>query len=233
MKQKTLLAIGAHAGDVEVTCGAVLAKHAAAGDRVVMLHLTLGEGGNPRLSPEVYGDQKRREALAVAEAMQAEVQFGPYRDGELPDNDEARLYVADTIRQIRPTHILTHWWSSIHKDHSVTHRIVHDAVLLASLEGVHTGHERHQGVHRILYSENWEDPEGFTPYHLVDVSGEFDEWRTWIVLYEFIKGGISQFAYLDYYASLARMRGALAGVQYAVAFDIDPFEKRLLAPLLP
>lgn len=233
MNRKTLLAIGAHAGDMEVTCGAVLAKHAAAGDRVVLLHLTLGEGGNPRLSPAVYGAQKKREAEAVATAMKAEVLFGPYRDGELPDSETSRLYVADVIRTTQPTHIITHWRSSIHKDHSATHRIVLDAVLLASLEGVSTGHERHRGVRHVLFTENWEDPEGFTPYHIVDVSDVFDGWRRWIVGYEFIRGGISSFAYLDYYSALARLRGALAGVQYAVAFDCDPFEKRLLTSSLP
>ena len=58
--RKTILAIGAHCGDVEVTCGAVLAKHNKLGDRIAILHLTLGEGGNPTMSPQTYGGQKRR-----------------------------------------------------------------------------------------------------------------------------------------------------------------------------
>lgn len=70
--QRTILAIGAHCGDVEVTCAAVLAKHKKQGDRIVLCHLTLGEGGNPRMSPQEYGQQKRREALAVAEVIGAE-----------------------------------------------------------------------------------------------------------------------------------------------------------------
>ena len=60
---RTILAIGAHAGDMELTAGALLIKQHKLGDRVVILHMTLGEGGNPRLSPAVYGAQKRREAL--------------------------------------------------------------------------------------------------------------------------------------------------------------------------
>ncbi len=81
---RTILAVGAHAGDMEVSCGAVLAKHTMNGDRVVMLHLTLGEGGNPALTPEKYGEQKRREAEAAAKILGAEVIFGPYKDGEIP-----------------------------------------------------------------------------------------------------------------------------------------------------
>ena len=66
---RTILAIGAHAGDAELTTGLLLAKQRRLGDRTVILHLTLGEGGNPKLSPEAYGEQKRREALAVAAAL--------------------------------------------------------------------------------------------------------------------------------------------------------------------
>ena len=81
--------IGAHAGDAEITTGALLARHKRLGDRVVMLHLTLGEGGNPKMSPAAYGEQKKREALAAAQALGAEALFGPWKDGELRDTEEA------------------------------------------------------------------------------------------------------------------------------------------------
>ena len=231
--QKTFLAIGAHCGDVEVTCGAVLAKHAKLGDRVSILHLTLGEGGNPRMSPQEYGEQKRREALASAGVIGAQAIFAPYKDGELPETEEARRYVAEIIRQVKPTHIITHWRTSIHKDHAATHRIVNDAVLLASLEGVVTDHPRHRGIQAIYYTENWEDPEQFKPYFYVDVSADLGTWKEAVTCYQFIKGGISSFPYLDYYEALARVRGAEAGRQFAVAFDVDPFEKKRVVDMLP
>jgi LmbE family N-acetylglucosaminyl deacetylase len=229
----TILAIGAHCGDIEVTCGAVLLKQRAAGDRVVLLHLTLGEGGNPKLSPTAYGEQKRREALAAAEVIGGEALFGPYKDGELPNDEETRRYVMDVIRKVQPGRIITHWKTSIHKDHANTHAIVNDALLLASLEGVASPLPRHRGVKALYYTENWEDPEGFKPYLYVDVSGELARWKECVTQYEFIKGGISSFPYLDYYEALARVRGAEASVRYAVAFDIDPFEKKRVVELLP
>lgn len=231
--QKTILAIGAHCGDVEVTCAAVLAKHKKQGDRIVLCHLTLGEGGNPRMSPQEYGQQKRREALAAADVIGAEVLFAPYRDGELPNDEETRRYVANIIRQVQPTHIITHWRTSIHKDHAATYAIVMDAILLASLEGVKTEHPRHRGIKAIYSAENWEDPEGFKPYFYVDVSDELEVWKQCVTQYEFIRGGISTFPYLDYYTALARIRGAEAGTKYAVAFDVDPFEKKRVVPTLP
>ena len=230
---KTILAIGAHAGDMEVSCGAILSKHARQGSKVAMLHLTLGEGGNPNLSPQAYGAQKKREAESIAGAIGAQVIFGPYKDGELPNNDEARRYVADVIRQVKPTHIITHWRSSIHPDHAYTNAIVNDAILLASLEAVVTAHPRHRGVKGVYFTENWEDDEGYTPYYYVDVSQELESWKQWVVKYEFIKGGISSFPYLDYYVSLARVRGAEAGTQYAVTLAVDPFEQKRVVEALP
>lgn len=230
---RTFLAIGAHAGDMEITTGALLLKQHELGDRIVLLHLTLGEGGNPRMSPEEYGKQKRREAEDVAAALGAEVIFGPYRDGEIPNDEAARRYVADVIRQVKPTNIITHWRRSIHKDHAATSAIVDDAVLLASLDGVKTAHPAYRGVRGIWYAENWEDAEGFDPYVYVNVSGVIPRWRDAVAKYEFIRGGISSFRYLDYYTALATLRGAESRNEAAVAFDIDAMGKRRVLDSVP
>jgi LmbE family N-acetylglucosaminyl deacetylase len=231
--ERTILAVGAHCGDIEISCGAILAKHRRQGNRIVLFHLTLGEGGNPTMPPKQYGEQKLREASAAASVIGAEAMFGPYKDGEIPSSEEARRYIADVIRQVRPTHIITHWRRSIHKDHSTTHALVNDAVLLASLEGVVTSHERHRGVKATYYAENWEDSEEFRPYVYVDVTEVLSIWKECVTQYEFLRGGISSFPYLEYYESLARVRGAEAGTQYAVALDLDPFEKKRTVNLLP
>ncbi|GLC27786.1 PIG-L deacetylase family protein [Roseisolibacter agri] len=230
---RTILAIGAHAGDMELTTGMLLLKARQQGARVVLLHLTLGEGGNARLAPEAYGAQKRREATAVAGAMGAEVRFGPWKDGELPNDDEARRWVADAIRDVRPTHVVTHWRESIHKDHAATHAVVKDAVLLASLAGVRTAHPPHRGVRSVWYAENWEDADGFRPYVYVDVTGVVPRWREAVSRYEFVGGTIASFSYLDYYTALATVRGAEARKGQAVAFEIDPLGKRRVLDGLP
>ena len=230
---RSILAIGAHCGDIEVSCGAVLAKHSRLGDRVTILHLTLGEGGNPHMAPAEYGAQKRGEAETSAEIIGAEALFAPYRDGELPDSEEVKRYVAGIIRATKPTHVLTHWRSSLHRDHATTHVVVNDALLLASLQGVETGHSVHRGIQGVFYTENWEDPEGFRPYIYIDTTREMELWKEAVTQYQFIKGGISSFPYLDYYTALARVRGAEAGTTYAVAFDVDSFAKKQTLPALP
>lgn len=230
---RTVLAIGAHAGDAELTTGAILARHQRLGDRVVILHLTLGEGGNPKLSPAAYAEQKRREALAAAEALGAEVLFGPWKDGQLPSGEEAVRHVADVIRQVKPTHLLTHWKNSLHPDHEAVYRIVQGAVLLASLEGYQSAQPRHRGLRAVYYAENWEDADGFQPYLYVDVSEDLPRWKAAATAYEFVRGGISSFPYLDYYEALLRVRGAEAGRRFAVALDVDPISKKRVLDLLP
>lgn len=54
-----ILAIGAHPDDVEIACGATLAKHAAAGDYVTVLHLGTGCGARA-------GDPVARQKAAEA-----------------------------------------------------------------------------------------------------------------------------------------------------------------------
>ena len=230
---RTILAIGAHAGDMELTAGQVLIKQRKKGDRVVILHMTLGEGGNPKLAPASYGAQKRREALAADAIIGAESIFAPFRDGEVPNDEATRIYVANVIRQVKPSVIITHWHKSIHKDHSNTSLIVQDAVLLASLEGVVTGTPAHRGIRGIWYAENWEDAEDFQPFVSVDVSDERDQWRDAVTKYEFVGGKISSFRYLDYYDALAVVRGAVAGKMRAISFNIDAFGKRRVLDSLP
>ena len=230
---RTILVVGAHAGDAEITAGAVLARHHRLGDRAVILHLTLGESGNPKLGAAAYGEQKKREALLAAQALGAEALFGPYKDGLLVANEESARYVADVIRQVKPTHVITHWRQSLHKDHAAAHRIVTDAVLLASIPGFESALPPHRGVRGVYYAENWEDAEEFKPYLYVDVTEDLQAWKAATAAYEFIRGGVSSFPYLEYYEALARVRGAEAGRRFAVALEVDPFAKKRVLDTLP
>lgn len=231
-QQRTILAVGAHAGDVELTSGAVLAHHTQIGDRAVILHLTLGEAGHPEMGADQYAEQKRSEAEVAARRLGAEVLFGPYRDGELPDDEEIRRFVAQIIRTVQPTHVITHAPESIHKDHARTHGVVTDAVLLAALPAVDLGVPAHRGV-GVYFAENWEDRGDFEPYVYVDVSGAEESWREAVRAYEFVRGDVSSFPYLQYYEALQSLRGAEARTRRAVGFDIADMGKRRLLKALP
>ena len=231
-QQRTILAIGAHAADMDLTAGAILAHQRKLGDRVVILHMTLGEAGNPHMSPADYAVQKRNEANAAAKALGAEVIIGPYPDAMLPNDEEARRYVADIVRQVKPTHVITHWKNSFHKDHRNTSAIVADAVFMAELEAVKTAHPVWRGIRGLYYADNWEDAEGYHPYINVDVTDVYDQWKEAIRSYQMVRGGVSPFAYFDYYTAHLQQLGALAGRKYVQALDVDESAKRRVVDAL-
>ena len=70
MKTHTILAIGAHVGDAELTAGALLATCAVHGGRAVTLALTAGEKGAPAGADVAqYRKNKIAEAEAFAKAV--------------------------------------------------------------------------------------------------------------------------------------------------------------------
>ena len=227
MKKGLTLAIGAHCGDVEITSAAVLAKQRNLGDEIAILHMTLGERGNKELPPSKYAEQKRKEALAAGRVLGAEVIFAPYADGELPYNDEAVGIVSEVIRELKPTTIITHWRRSIHRDHSLTHTISMDAILLAVLEGVKSKYSENKNLQGIFFAENWEDKDEFNPYVYYDVSDTIKDWERCVRKYQLFRGGVSDFAYFSYYKSLFKLRGCESGVDYACCFDIEAINKKM------
>jgi hypothetical protein len=67
----------------------------------------------------------------------------------------------------------------------------------------------------------------------VDVTEDLEAWKQCVTRYEFIRGGVSPFPYLDYYEALSRVRGAEAGKRHAVAFNVDEMSKKRVLDALP
>lgn len=213
-----ILAIGAHAGDMDLTAGAVLTKYVLAGHQATLLHLTLGERGHPRLSAVDYAAQKRQEAEEFARRIGAAVRFLDYEDGLLPADENAAMRVADVIREIRADILVTHWAKSIHKDHANAHVVANDARLYAALPSL----ERTAAPHRSLgpyYADNWEDAEDFVPQLTIEIPEEaYRIWSEAITVYSFARGETYGFPYVDYYRALTVVRGAPAGFPRGQAF---------------
>ncbi|BFH16231.1 GlcNAc-PI de-N-acetylase [Paenibacillus dendritiformis] len=223
----TILAIGGHVGDMELTAGGILASHSLKGERVVTLALTAGERGVPAgRDMAEYREQKVNEAKAFAEMLGGEAIVFDTPDGELQDNEENRLKVCDVIRRVRPNIIITHFKNSMHKDHMTTHRIVNDARFFAGLPSF----ERELPAFfasKLYYAENWEDAVDYKPYVYVDFSQEaYDLWVKAVSLHWFVTGSAS-FPYLEYYKHLARVRGIEARKEYAETFMIPEESMRL------
>lgn len=218
--QLHILAVGAHAGDMEISAGAAILKHTRRGHKATLAHLTLGARGHRTLSEAAYRGQKQEEATVVAHHLGAEARFFPYGDGELFASEEAKWAVADLIRESHPTHVLTHWPGSIHKDHVAAYEIVKDALYYAAVPAFKRQHPAHEPLGPYL-TENWEDDVGYVPHITLDVSDVFDDWLAAVKGYELFAGGVSDFDYLGYYTALASLRGTTAGYAQAVTFATD------------
>lgn len=224
----TILAVGGHVGDMELTAGGVLTSHSLKGDRIVTLALTAGERGVPAGQDMAeYREQKVNEANGFAEMLGGEAIVFDIPDGELQDDQEMRLRVCDVIRQVRPNIIITHFKNSMHKDHMTTHRIVNDARFFAGLASFKRELPAFFAS-RLYYAENWEDAVDYRPYVYVDFSQEaYELWVKAVSLHWFVTGSTS-FPYLEYYKHLVRVRGIEARKEYAETFMIPEESMRLL-----
>ena len=154
-------------GDMELTCGALLAANAVHGGRSMTLALTAGEKGAPAGADVAeYRKSKIAEAEAFAAELGGEAIVLGYPDGP-PDNDEARFAVCDVIRRVKPDILITHHAHSMHKDHAACRRIVTDAWFYAAIEGLLSAiFPRHFARH-LYYAENWgRMPRGFPALRL-------------------------------------------------------------------
>jgi len=225
-KRVSILAIGAHAGDAEISAGLALAHHVNLGRKVAICHVTLGEKGHPNKNTEDYANQKRDEAMAAADVIGADMYTLPYRDGELQANDDVKLAICDIIRDCKPDVILTHWKHSMHKDHTACNASVIDAMFYAATSGFERILPPHQAK-SLYFTENWEDYQEFVPELYIELTDDdIALWEKMVRKYALFRGEVVKFPYIDYYKSLARIRGIEVYTQYATAFGIPAGARR-------
>jgi len=224
---KTILAVGAHTGDAQLTSGLLLARCAQAGDRIVTLDLTAGERGAPKgMTTEEFRQQNIASAKAFADMLGGVSIVWDTPDGELDYSKDLAVKICDVMREYQVSTVLYHWKNSMHKDHIAASKLTTDAIFYASLPTF----ERPlppAPIRRFLYAENWEDAEGFVPYAYFDVSEAFPLWKD-AVRKLYLTEHSRDFKYLQYYEGLARMRGALIKKEYGTAFAIDDYAKRIV-----
>ncbi|MEN5072418.1 PIG-L deacetylase family protein [Isoptericola cucumis] len=221
MTPQTVLAVGAHIGDMDLAAGPVLAQNVLDGGTSVLVALTPGERGHPRLDAERYKAQKIAEAEAFADGIGARVVvFDDLSDGFLPADDAVADRLAMLVRDVRPDLMLAHWPRSMHSDHTNASTLAERARFLAGLPGHREDDRPRHGVARFLYTENWEDAPSFEADTFVEISPEAQaRWTDAISGQAFARGETYGFRYIDYYAAQMVTRGCLAGVPHAVAFS--------------
>lgn len=226
---RTVLAIGGHIGDMDLTAGPTLAKMIMEGDRAVILACTYGERGHPRMAPDDYRVQKVREGEQFAADIGAEFRVLDYSDGFLPDDDHSAGQVNDVIREVQPDIVITHWTQSMHRDHERAAQLAARGRFLAALPLDDQPRAAHS-VGQMWHAHNWEDAEGFEPDTFISIPDEaFDRWRGAIQNQAFARGETYGFRYIDYYSAMMEAHGCLAGQRRACVFRVGGHERWTLA----
>lgn len=229
---KTIMAVGAHTGDAQLTCGMLLAKHAMAGDKIITVDLTAGERGTPAgLTPEEFRPQNVAAAAEFARGLGGESIVFDIPDGELYVSQEIELKLARVMREHQVDAVLYHWPKSMHKDHIEASKITENAIFFASLPTFSMDDLAPAPIRSFMHAENWEDSEGFVPYYYFDVTEAFPLWKEnikklWLTEHS------RDFKYLRYYEALSIMRGAMIKVDHATAFGNPDYSKRVKRELL-
>ena len=161
-----VLAIAAHPDDVEQTCAGTLIRMAEQGYRTAVLDLTAGEMGT-------RGTEEERAAEAAAAAKEmllAERHNLHLPDAKLENTLEARLAIAQKIRDLRPRVVILPYWQARHPDHYRCSQSGYEACFLAGLRKVDLGGEPHRPA-KIVYASLYAD---VRPSFVVDISAQFE-----------------------------------------------------------
>lgn len=156
------LAFGAHADDVELSCGGTLAKLAGLGRKTGIVVLTRGEMAT-RGSAEV----RAREFAAAAEILGlAAHEMLDVPDGRVEVTWENKLKIIRVLRAHRPKIVFAPYWVDRHPDHEQTSVLVRHASYLSGLVKIETGAPPFRPNKVVYYQTRFE----FPPSFIVDVT---------------------------------------------------------------
>lgn len=140
-----ILAIGAHPDDVELGCGATLAKEISKGKQVGILDLTRGELGT-RGTAETRDQEAEDAANALGAVVRTNMEFS---DGFIINDKWHQIEIIKMIRLYRPEIVICNAIDDRHIDHAKASKLVSDACFLSGLIKIDTKHED---------KDDWQDP---------------------------------------------------------------------------
>ena len=132
----SVLVVGAHIDDCEITAGGVAAKYAALGHDVRFHSLTNGDAGHHEIGGRELARTRRAEGRAAADVIGIEFSAFDIHDGELRPTVDNREAVVRLIREVEADLVLTHRPNDYHPDHRYGAELVRDAIPLVTNPGI-------------------------------------------------------------------------------------------------
>lgn len=222
-----ILAFGAHPDDVELGCGATLAKEISKGKRVGIIDLTRGELGT-RGTAEI----RDQEAQNAAKILGVDVRYNlNFADGFFINDRNHQLTLIEHIRLYQPDVVFCNAIKDRHIDHAKGSSLVSDACFLSGLIKIETkkdGKLQQPWRPKVVYHYiQWQS---LTPDFVVDVSSHFDKKIEAVLAYksQFYDANsaepetpISSKNFIDSVSYRAQDLGRLIGVSFAEGFNVE------------
>ncbi len=222
-----ILAIGAHPDDIELGCGATIAKEISLGKKVGVLDLTRGELGT-RGSAEIRDQESKKSAEILGLTVRENLAFA---DGFFINDKAHQLKVIEVIRKYQPEIILCNAIEDRHIDHPKGSQLVSDAAFLSGLRKIETFNKGKQQTHwrpkQVYHYIQWNT---IKPDFVVDVTGFIDAKLKAVKAYssQFYNPNskepispITSKNFLDSITYRAQDLGRLIGVDYAEGFTTE------------
>ncbi len=223
-----ILAIGVHPDDVELSCGATLAKEISLGKKVGILHLTEGELGT-RGTNEIRLKEANAAANILGVQVKEQLNIG---DGFFEINKTNLTEIIHILRKYKPDTVLLNAVDDRHPDHGRASELCSRACFLSGLSKIETidtdGTSLKQWrPKQVFHYIQWKN---LTPDFIVDVTGFIETKKKACQAYEsqfFNKDSkepetpISSKNFLDSIEYRAKDLGRLIGADYAEGFTVE------------
>jgi len=219
------LAFGAHPDDVELGCGATIAKLVSQGKKVGIVDLTRGELGT-RGSAEIRTKETNEASKILGISTRENMDF---KDGFFRNDEEHQLKIIQVIRKYQPDFVFCNAPDDRHIDHPKGSQLVVEASFLSGLSKIVTddslGNTQKQWRPKNIYHYiQWKN---LDPDFIFDVSGFHNAKMNAVKCYssQFYdpkskepETPISTKNFLDFIQSRAHDFGRLIGVEHGEGF---------------
>ena len=224
-----ILAFGAHPDDIELGCGATIAKEVSLGKKVGIVDLTQGELGT-RGSAELRMIEANNAAKILGVSVRENVGFA---DGFFTNDKKHQLEIIKMIRKYQPDIVLCNAIDDRHIDHGKGSKLVSDACFLSGLVKIETELDgKQQEKWRPKHVYHYIQWKNITPDFVIDVTGFIHKKQAAVLAYssQFYdpnskepESPITSKTFIESINYRSRDLGRLIGVEYAEGFTSERY----------
>ena len=224
-----ILAFGAHPDDIELGCGATIAKEVSLGKKVGIVDLTQGELGT-RGSAELRIIEANNAAKILGVSVRENVGFA---DGFFINDKKHQLEIIKMIRKYQPDIVLCNAIDDRHIDHGKGSKLVSDACFLSGLVKIETELEgKQQEKWRPKHVYHYIQWKNIAPDFVIDVTGFIHKKQAAVLAYssQFYdpnskepESPITSKTFIESINYRSRDLGRLIGVEYAEGFTSERY----------